>query len=118
VRAGASLNGGHEILAEQVEMIYWFAQYPTSTIRFPYSQAQYEEDERYLSNLISQIASHSNPKEFFQSADEKSCAYCQYRTLCGRGMVGGELDDFDDDQNSEENLGSRIDMDNLLEVPL
>src|SRR5512141_1114580 len=41
VRAGAHLNNGKPFEPEQVEMIYWFGDFPAEPARFEYTSAQY-----------------------------------------------------------------------------
>ena len=40
VQAGAYLNGGAPIPPDQVEMVYWYADFPSEPTRFPWSQVQ------------------------------------------------------------------------------
>ncbi|MEQ8676812.1 MAG: PD-(D/E)XK nuclease family protein [Aggregatilineales bacterium] len=91
VRAGAHLNGGTPIQPEQVEMIYWFADDSIQTERFPYSTEQYHEDEKHLSDLITEI---NNRTIFDLTSQEWRCKFCTYRSLCRRGTSAGNLDDL------------------------
>lgn len=93
VRAGMRLNEGLQVAPEQVEMRYWFANFPDQPINFTYNQAQYEEDERYLLDLIARIESRET---FPLTPDERQCKFCLYRSLCGRGEYAGTLDEADD----------------------
>ena len=92
VEAGASLNGGSPILPEQIEMVYWYAEFPTEPARFPYSSAQHRRDWEYLTDLIGEIDRHSH---FDLTTDEKKCAYCPYRSYCNRGIQAGSDADID-----------------------
>jgi hypothetical protein len=86
VQAGTSLNGGSPIVPEQIEMVYWYAEFPAEPARFPYSSAQYRRDWEFLTSLIGQIGHHSH---FDLTEDEKKCAYCPYRSYCNRGLQAG-----------------------------
>ncbi len=44
-RAGRHLNDDLPVLAEKIEMVYWFANHPDQTIRIPYSSAAFQADE-------------------------------------------------------------------------
>ena len=58
VQAGAYLNGGAPIQPEQVEMVYWYADFPSEPTRFPYNAAQYKRDWDALTGLINEIGNH------------------------------------------------------------
>lgn len=87
VRAGAQLNGGAPIPPEQVEMIYWYAEYPAEPACFAYTSAQYERDWAGLEKLVEEIAS---AQAFPPTEDEQRCAFCVYRSYCERGVRAGE----------------------------
>lgn len=93
-RAGAHLNAGKSITPDQVEMIYWFANFPTASLRFPYSSRQYEEDDAYLISLIEEIKLiEEEPAPLTEN--QKRCRYCVYRSLCNRGIQAGPLEDME-----------------------
>lgn len=92
VRAGASLNGGQPFAPEQIEMVYWFANFPDDPERLPYSQTLFEADEAYLLNLIQSIQAQTDAV-FPLTEEQKKCRFCQYRTLCARGERAGTLDE-------------------------
>ncbi len=58
VRAGAGLNGGIPFRPEQVEMVYWYADFPAEPVRFPYSAAQYQHDWDAITGMVNEIANH------------------------------------------------------------
>lgn len=102
LRAGAELNGGAALRAAQIEMVYWFANYPAQVERFAYDDEQHAEIEQALKRLIGEIevraASRSDEPAVGEiwplTADARQCRYCTYRTLCGRepGQETGEED--------------------------
>ena len=89
VQAGAYLNDGLPLQPEQIEMIYWYADYPSEPAHFPYNTAQYKRDWEALTGLIHEIEHHEH---FPLTEDEKKCAYCPYRSYCNRGEVAGTLE--------------------------
>jgi len=91
VRAGRHLNDGQPFEPEQVEMVYWFADFPDHPARFVYDTAQYENDERYLTALIEEIEGLGD-EDWPLTAQERCCNYCPYRSLCQRGVEAGPLD--------------------------
>jgi hypothetical protein len=92
VQAGAHLNGGIPMAPEQVNMVYWYADYPTEPARFPYTTAQFKRDQDALGNLAKEIAAAS---DFQKTDDEHKCAYCVYRSYCERGIGAGAGDDHE-----------------------
>jgi len=92
VQAGAYLNGGAPIQPGQVEMVYWYADFPSEPARFPYNAAHFKRDWDALTSLINEIGNHRN---FPLTEDDKKCAYCPYRSFCDRGGKAGALDGSD-----------------------
>lgn len=94
VQAGERLNGGQPVAPEQVEMVYWFAEFPAAPLRFPYSRMQFAEDEALIHALIAEIeALDDSPAPLTEN--EKRCRFCVYRSLCDRGVTAGPLDEMD-----------------------
>jgi CRISPR/Cas system-associated exonuclease Cas4 (RecB family) len=101
VEAGAAFNNGHRPRPEQVEMVYWFAVSGGDTERFPYNTDQHAADRAYLAELISRIASNKD-SPWPLTADERTCRFCNYRSLCDRGVRAGFLDELEEDTESGE----------------
>jgi hypothetical protein len=95
VQAGADLNDGRPFEPGQVEMIYWFADFPDRPERLVYSPAQYAEDGGYLAGLLEHIAALSAGDGVFPLTEiEARCRFCVYRSLCDRGVAAGTLDEI------------------------
>ena len=94
LQAGAFLNGGTPFLPEQVEMVYWFADFPDQPERFQYSAQAFQADGDYLAELVATIQRLS-AEEYSLTTNVRHCAYCVYRSLCDRGGKAGLLDEFD-----------------------
>jgi len=92
VEAGAYLNGNSQFSPEQVEMVYWFTEAPNEPERFTYSQKEFQEDRAFLEQLIAEISA-LQPGQFTLTPDEKKCLYCNYRSLCNRGVEAGTWDE-------------------------
>jgi hypothetical protein len=103
VEAGAALNGGRPIEPEQVTLIYWFAEFPAEPEVLPYDSTQHAEDAAFLTRLVSEIASRSDPI-WPLTADETRCRYCVYRSLCERGITAGTGDESDLEQDLDIEL--------------
>ena len=70
VRAAAHLNAGKPFDPGQVEMIYWYADFPSEPARFHYTAAQYKRDWSALEKLTSEITGSSD----FRSRMTSRCA--------------------------------------------
>jgi hypothetical protein len=51
VHAGAHLNGGKPIQPEQIEMRYWFSDFPNDPAVFPYQADQFKRDWDALTRI-------------------------------------------------------------------
>lgn len=92
--AGAHLNGGKSFAPEQVSFVYWFANNPGQPEIFEYSSAEHEAVRTGLENQIGTIEGLQN-EHFFLTDDERECRFCAYRSLCGRGVQPGDLNEMD-----------------------
>ncbi|HEX9091024.1 MAG TPA: PD-(D/E)XK nuclease family protein [Anaerolineales bacterium] len=114
--SASSLIGGDALDPDQIEMIYWFTNYPEQPERFSYSQKAYLEDSKYLADLISLI-NRKSEKIFPLTPDVRRCLFCIYRSLCNRGVKPGELPHLEDWQEAEPSSGDvSIDYDQINEI--
>ncbi len=88
VNAGAHINNGKPFEPEQIEMIYWFADFPDDPARFVYTSAQFRRDWDMLVKLSDEIASASS---YPLTEDRQKCLYCTYRSYCERGIRAGDM---------------------------
>jgi len=97
--AGAPYWDGAPPPVGQIEMLYWFADYPASPARFPYSAAEHAANRARLGAAISLIA--GLPTEAFVPCDDATaCARCIYQEFCVRGAgVGLATDEMDRDDD-------------------
>ena len=109
VEAGTQLNGGVPIVPGQIEMIYWFANFPGQIERFSYDDGEHTTTENVLRALIAEIAAQD--RETWPLTDEiRRCQYCAYRTLCDREKISegeriegeAETEPFDFDLDLEQ----------------
>jgi hypothetical protein len=56
VQAGAQFLQRETIQPDQVEMVYWFADFPEQPERFVYTVQDFRQDEMYLQGLVDEIA--------------------------------------------------------------
>ena len=96
--AGAHLNGGQSLVPEQIEMVYWFADFPNEPARFKYTSAQFKRDQSIIERVINEI---SRTDKFPLTEDEKTCRFCVYRSYCDRGSQAGAMDETEAEMESE-----------------
>jgi len=92
VHAGAHLNNNKPFTPEQIEMVYWFSDFPNEPARFEYTSAQYKRDWDLLLKLSDEIKSASS---YPLTEDRTKCLYCPYRSYCERGVRAGDVDQAD-----------------------
>jgi len=110
-QAGIRLNGDEKILPEQIEMIYWFANYPHEPARFVYNDAKFERDWDSVEKATAEI---NTAKDFPMAEDEHACRFCTFRSYCDRGKEAGNWDEFEGEAEAEENFS--IDFEQIGEI--
>ena len=99
VKAGAHLNHGQPFEPEQIEMIYWFADFPNEPARFAYTSAQFKRDWDLLLKLSEEVATASS---YPLTEDRQKCLYCTYRSYCERGIRAGNMEQAEAEMEAEE----------------
>lgn len=94
-----ALNGfaspnNNSIQPQQIEMVYWFTNYPDHPEIIQYSNDQFEADLAYLKDLLHEI-SVKEIGEFTKTPNTRLCNYCKFRSLCERGDAAGTIDEFE-----------------------
>jgi CRISPR/Cas system-associated exonuclease Cas4 (RecB family) len=112
VEAGAAFNQGRRPAPEQVEMVYWFAAHGGATERFPYDADQHRVHGKHLTELIADIAAHREAI-WPLTPDERQCRFCNYRSLCERGVKAGLLEELQEELEPEE---PEIDLEQIAEI--
>jgi CRISPR/Cas system-associated exonuclease Cas4 (RecB family) len=115
VNAGAHLNSGQPISPDQIEMMYWFTEEPEKPEHFTYDLSLYHQDHEFLAGLINEI-NRTLPGNFLMTPDEKLCRFCNYRSLCNRGIKPGSQADWDDEQEPASDQPLTIDFDQVAEI--
>jgi len=115
VEAGKQLNDNQPLLPEQVEMTYWFAEFPGEPEHFLYDQKQYNEERKFLTDLVVEIAHHESG-QFILTPDEKKCLYCSYRSLCNRGEKAGNWADQEEEPETTRPLTVDLNFEQIGEV--
>jgi CRISPR/Cas system-associated exonuclease Cas4 (RecB family) len=99
VRAGTHLNNGIPFEPEQIEMIYWFSDFPDEPARFTYTSAQYKRDWDALLKLAEEIKTASSHP---LTDDHQKCIFCPYRSYCERGIRAGDVEQAEAETEAEE----------------
>jgi hypothetical protein len=99
--AGAHLNGGQTPTPEQIEMVYWYSEFPTEPAIFRYDRAQFERDKAHLEKLVSEIAVSTDMP---MTDEAEKCKFCPYRSYCDRGVRAGDGDEAESEAIIEINL--------------
>ncbi len=90
VMAGAHLNNNIPFEPEQIEMIYWYADFPTKPARLTYDSRQFKRDWSAIEKILSEV---STEKNFPLTEDGNYCRFCTYRSYCERGINAGNMDE-------------------------
>lgn len=97
--AGNSLNGGQPIRPESIEMVYWYAEFPSEPAVFHYDEAAFQRDQSALEKVVSEI---ERLEKFELTNDEGKCRFCPYRSFCKRGAVAGDWRDAEEESEAYE----------------
>ncbi len=115
VRAGSHLNEGRPFQPEQIEMVYWFANFPEDPERFPYDAAQYDADSDYLASFVEEIKSLGDD-DLPLTTQEWRCRYCSYRSLCRRGVKAGLFDEVESEPEVGDDFEIALDFEQIAEI--
>ena len=99
VQAGTHLNKGKPFEPEQIEMVYWFADFPDDPARFPYTSLQYTRDWDSLRRLSEELTTLSS---YPLTEDRQKCLFCTYRSYCERGIQAGDVEQAEAEREAEE----------------
>ncbi len=98
-QAGQTLTGA-KVDPNQIEMIYWYPNVPEQPAHFRYDATKLSADVAYIEDLIKQVLQR-NAGQFGLTTDEKRCKFCQYRSLCDRGIKAGNLAELEADLDDD-----------------
>lgn len=105
VQAGTFLNNGKPISPEQIEMVYWFSNFPNDPTRFSYSTDQFKRDWDAITRFSEEITlrrAQGAASSFPKTEDSNRCLYCPYRSYCNRGVRAGDALDAELETEAEE----------------
>lgn len=106
-----NLDGGQPIRPEHIEMIYWFAEFPSEPARFGYDETTFKRDASALETMVHEIEALG---KFEMTEDEGKCRYCPYRSYCNRGVGAGDWHDAEAEAEAFESFD--INFEQIAEV--
>ena len=115
ISVGRQFSAGCFPIPEQIEMIYWFAEYPADPERFTYDTSQFRQDEAYLTSLIQEISALGEA-DFPLTTHFERCHFCTYRSLCERGVRAGSFDKIEDSGLAEQAPEQDFDFEQVGEI--
>lgn len=112
--AGAHLFGG-PVEPEQVTLVYWFANAPSTPEIFRYNVAIHADNRAYLHELADEILNREEDV-WPLTPDTNHCRFCVYRSLCDRGIQAGWLYNEDADLLDVEPADLDFTLDDIDEI--
>ena len=100
---------------DNIQMIYWFPEFPNEPEVFNFSTTKSEQTEYFLNGMIEDIAKRKKG-DFQLTDDERKCKYCIYRSLCNRGLKAGDVARIDENNGLESNNSAEIDFNEIEEI--
>lgn len=120
VMAEAAAQWYAGMAADDIELVYWFAETPEAPWRFAYSQAEHDANADRLGAMVQSIGARTREEDFPMLEDTPAhraaaCAHCTFMHYCDRGaapqantdwaVIFEEADAFDSlDSGSEEEM--------------
>ncbi len=93
---------GFEIEAENLQMSYLFVRHNhDNLITFEYNQNFHEQNRKLLENLIMEISAKETGA-FECTTETRRCKYCNYRSLCERGVRAGDFRQEDEEPDLDQ----------------
>lgn len=101
---------------DNLQMMYWYPNFPELSATIPYNNTKFEKDLIFIRDLINEIRV-KDPNDFLLTDEVKRCNYCNYRSLCNRGIAAGKLNEMENDEQTEDTDLSEFTFENLQEIP-
>jgi hypothetical protein len=112
--AGSHLNGDRPVAPEQIQLVYWFANFPAQVERFDYDRRGHGAARTRLESLINTIATY-DAESWSLTDNVRRCRYCIYRTLCDREAVTPTELDAPAEHEVEDDLFD-LDLEQIAEI--
>lgn len=100
---------GHTVDPSALKMMFWCVSDPTTPVEFEYSQRRLEQDRDFFQRVVGSIFQRAVDDVWPLVGDDAFCEYCVFRSLCDRGVGGGDFggarDIFDVDESAGVDFG-------------
>jgi CRISPR/Cas system-associated exonuclease Cas4 (RecB family) len=96
-----------------ISMTYWYPAFPETLISFEYDLETHQHNRDLLQNLLEEIHERMQTMQFHKTDNLRMCKYCQYRSLCDRGISAGTTNELFFESGIDEVL---IDFDALPDM--
>jgi CRISPR/Cas system-associated exonuclease Cas4 (RecB family) len=114
-QAGSTLLKHSPVKPEQITMTYWFTASPETPVSLPYNSSIFNTDQKYITNLISEILKKEQG-DFVRTSNLSKCRYCVYRSHCDRGVEAGDLESFEEFEMEPEDFMVDFDFETIEEI--
>ena len=115
-QAGHLLTGGSDLNPDSIQMQYWYPRCAEPETTFHYSNQNHQEVRDRLTIIISKINQLLLSSDIFPLTDERGlCNYCNFRSLCNRGISPGEFKNYLPIEQ-EDLTNFRFDLGNIEEI--
>jgi len=78
----------------EIRMVYWEANFPNQITEFYFGEEDHQKALGELTALVEAIR-NCQPEDFTLTEDVRRCAWCEYRSYCGRAAAPGGENLFD-----------------------
>jgi hypothetical protein len=98
-----------------LQMVYWYPNFPELSLTIPSNDKKLEEDLIFIRDLINRIKAKAQ-NDFLLTDEVKRCNFCNYRSLCNRGVAAGTVSEMENDEQSEDADLTEFNFENLQEI--
>lgn len=117
LKAGNYLFADNNFSPGQIQLNYWFSDFPEQPENLRYGEDQFKSDEIFFFRIIDEILDSEEAN--YQMTDEiKSCQFCNYRSYCNRGRVAANYLEEDGEAIIGGKGQDSFDFTDMEEIPL
>ena len=98
-------NNRDYFFPENIKMIYWFPEFPSESETIHFTNQLYEDVKEHLTKIIREI-SRQSIGNYCLTDYVKRCTYCNYRSLCNRGVQAASWADEIENEIYDENYNA------------
>lgn len=95
------LNFSGNISPDQIEMVYWYARFPSDPIHLQYSAELYDKDLVYFKDMAEKLC-YDDRANYPQTLQQNNCRFCRFQTFCFKETL------LEDESLEDEFLDSEL----------